>query len=197
MAWTKAPEDERRHQVVDAAGRVVARGGLRALTLRAVAAEAGFSHGLVVFHFGGKQGVVDALLEEILAWLATRIVPGGTPRDVWDVVAAETAGIDPAKTSVLLEFWMIAGSDDAVRRRIAEAVERYERGIAEVITAPDDLTRRTLAGLATTLVFGTALRATLNGSAAEPGPGLRIAIVPDAAPDDTPHPPDRPPRATA
>lgn len=46
--------------LLDAAVRVVARGGLRKLTYRAVAEEAGVTHGLVVHHFGSR----DALIEE-------------------------------------------------------------------------------------------------------------------------------------
>jgi AcrR family transcriptional regulator len=49
-----------RAALLDAAVRVVARGGLRRLTYRAVAQEAGVTHGLVVHHFGSR----DALIEE-------------------------------------------------------------------------------------------------------------------------------------
>ncbi|GAA4697969.1 TetR/AcrR family transcriptional regulator [Streptomyces youssoufiensis] len=49
-----------RTALLDAAVRVVARGGLRKLTYRAVAEEAGVTHGLVVHHFGSR----DALIEE-------------------------------------------------------------------------------------------------------------------------------------
>ncbi|MGV9344635.1 TetR/AcrR family transcriptional regulator [Streptomyces spiralis] len=49
-----------RAALLDAAVRVVARGGLRKLTYRAVADEAGVTHGLVVHHFGSR----DALIEE-------------------------------------------------------------------------------------------------------------------------------------
>ncbi|MGW8066032.1 TetR/AcrR family transcriptional regulator [Streptomyces ziwulingensis] len=49
--------------LLDAAVRVVARGGLRKLTYRAVAEEAGVTHGLVVHHFGSR----DALIEEAVA----------------------------------------------------------------------------------------------------------------------------------
>ncbi|MGW5126443.1 TetR/AcrR family transcriptional regulator [Streptomyces sp. NPDC004069] len=52
-----------RDALLDAAVRVVARGGLRRLTYRAVAQEAGVTHGLVVHHFGSR----DALIEEALA----------------------------------------------------------------------------------------------------------------------------------
>ncbi|WEH13993.1 TetR family transcriptional regulator [Streptomyces sp. VNUA24] len=54
---------EGREALLNAAVRVVARGGLRRLTYRAVAQEAGVTHGLVVHHFGSR----DALIEEALA----------------------------------------------------------------------------------------------------------------------------------
>lgn len=56
----------------DAAGRtallrativVVATGGLRALTYRAVAAEAGVSHGLVRHHFGSRDQLIAEAME--------------------------------------------------------------------------------------------------------------------------------------
>ncbi|TFE58282.1 TetR family transcriptional regulator [Streptomyces sp. ICN441] len=53
---------EGREALLNAAVRVVARGGLRRLTYRAVAQEAGTTHGLVVHHFGSR----DALIEEAL-----------------------------------------------------------------------------------------------------------------------------------
>jgi AcrR family transcriptional regulator len=168
VAWTKAPEEERRRQILDAALRVAARDGLRGLTLRAVAAEAGLSHGLVLFHFGRKQALVDALLDAALAWLAARATPAGPPRRVCDVVAAQTADIDPVLVSVLLDFWMLAAVDEAVRARITAAVTHYEAGLAEVVAGRDDDERRRHAGVATTLVFGTALRSLLAGR--PPGP---------------------------
>lgn len=42
---------------------VVALGGLRSLTYRAVAAEAGVSHGLVRYHFGTRDQLISAALD--------------------------------------------------------------------------------------------------------------------------------------
>ncbi|MEU7484307.1 TetR family transcriptional regulator [Streptomyces sp. NPDC042319] len=56
---------EGRDALLNAAVRVVARGGLRKLTYRAVAEEAGVTHGLVVHHFGSR----DALIEEALGYV--------------------------------------------------------------------------------------------------------------------------------
>lgn len=74
----------RREALIEAAIRVVAEGGLRRLTYRSVAAEAGVAHGLVRHHFGS----IDALIEEaLIACIAeTRATisldpPSGDPGD--------------------------------------------------------------------------------------------------------------------
>ena len=45
-----------------AAIEVVAARGLRGLTIRSVAEQAGVSHGLIRFHFGSRDGLVEATL---------------------------------------------------------------------------------------------------------------------------------------
>lgn len=69
---------EGREALLVAAVRVVARRGLRNLTYRAVAEEAGVTHGLVVHHFGSR----DALIAEALSYAidtslsTSRLEPG-------------------------------------------------------------------------------------------------------------------------
>ncbi|WP_232496881.1 TetR/AcrR family transcriptional regulator [Agromyces humatus] len=52
-----------RQSLLRATITVVARGGLRDLTYRAVAAEAGVSHGLVRHHFGTRDALIAEALE--------------------------------------------------------------------------------------------------------------------------------------
>jgi AcrR family transcriptional regulator len=52
-----------RRALLDAAVRVVARKGLRGLTYREVAAEAGVTYGLVSHHFGSRDALVQESLE--------------------------------------------------------------------------------------------------------------------------------------
>ena len=73
-----------REALLDAAISVVARRGLRYLTYRSVAAEAGVTHGLVAHHFGSR----DALLLAALRHSVQRSIDvtalrtdGGTPDD--------------------------------------------------------------------------------------------------------------------
>ncbi|WP_416968751.1 TetR/AcrR family transcriptional regulator [Streptomyces sp. 4F14] len=74
--------------LLDAAVRVVARGGLRKLTYRAVAEEAGVTHGLVVHHFGSR----DALIEEAV----THAVRSSLERSALGAGAEESAGLTGA-----------------------------------------------------------------------------------------------------
>jgi AcrR family transcriptional regulator len=53
-----------RRRLLDAAVAVVRREGPRALTLDAVAAEAGVSKGGLLYHFATKDDLVDALIED-------------------------------------------------------------------------------------------------------------------------------------
>lgn len=56
-----------RQSLLQATITVVARSGLRALTYRAVATEAGVSHGLVRHHFGSRDQLIAAALEFAVA----------------------------------------------------------------------------------------------------------------------------------
>ncbi len=85
---------EGRQALLAAAVRVVARRGLRHLTYRAVAEEAGVTHGLVVHHFGSR----DALIEEALAYtvrtsLVSSVLEPGTGR-VEDFAGGVSAMVD-------------------------------------------------------------------------------------------------------
>ena len=60
------PRPSRRTALLDAAIAVIRRDGAGALTLDAVAAEAGVSKGGVLYHFGSKRSLIDGLLE---CWL--------------------------------------------------------------------------------------------------------------------------------
>lgn len=53
--------------LLDAAVRVFAAEGVGGLTYRAVAAEAGVTHGLVTYHFGSREALIHATLSRVAA----------------------------------------------------------------------------------------------------------------------------------
>jgi AcrR family transcriptional regulator len=86
----KQSERSRRHnesvrrRIVAAAGRLFADAGYEATTVRAVAAAAGTSTGNVYFHVGGKEALLQAVVEDYLSSLASAIdaVAQGAAGDV-------------------------------------------------------------------------------------------------------------------
>ena len=64
------PRARTRDRLLDAAAAVVYRDGAQALTLDAVAAEAEVSKGGLLYHFGSKRELVEAMVERWLAEFA-------------------------------------------------------------------------------------------------------------------------------
>src|ERR1019366_9084852 len=61
-----ARKAQTRRRLLEAAARVYARRGFNGATLEEVAAEAGFTKGAVYGHFGSKENLLLALMEEHL-----------------------------------------------------------------------------------------------------------------------------------
>jgi AcrR family transcriptional regulator len=59
----RMPAAERREQLLDVTGEIAAREGLHAVTIDAVAREAGITRPVVYNQFGGLQGLLSALIE--------------------------------------------------------------------------------------------------------------------------------------
>jgi len=142
----RMPADQRREQLLDTARRVIARSGLSALTIDAVAAEGDVSRGLVYQHFGDRDALLMALLEAEWTWLNERILPALEADDGADLVDRVMLAVRPyfdAKAergpvfaALLLDF----GSGSApveralrdYRRRVVERWSRELRGGADV-----------------------------------------------------------------
>ncbi|HET9983310.1 MAG TPA: TetR/AcrR family transcriptional regulator [Longimicrobiales bacterium] len=133
MPGQKAPEEARREQILAAAYEVAKREGIAGLTLRAVAAEAKLSHGLVLFHFKRKEQLVSELLDRVVAeTLDLRVSEeiGRIPRALDRFRALVRQEMDrlahePDRVRVLLECWALGAREPALRESVGAALERY------------------------------------------------------------------------
>lgn len=77
------PADDRRKDLLDAAGRLFARGGFDAITMAAVAREAGVSRALVYQYFPDQDaltiGFFDGRITGYFEAIDTTLDPAGTP----------------------------------------------------------------------------------------------------------------------
>lgn len=118
-----------RSQLLRAAAQVYARRGFAAATLDEVAAEAGFTKGAVYGHFGSKEKLLLALLEEYLASQAVEQV-GLFDRDraTWERPLAgserwmERLQEDPDRFRLFVEMWVYAQRDEQLRQRLADGL---------------------------------------------------------------------------
>ena len=165
MPGTKIAESIRREHVIAAAYEIAATEGLRAVTIRDVAARAGMSTGLVLFHFKSK----DQLVLELVDWVLATTTALQVGRDILAIasplerlvalLAQEMARLssEPARMRLFFEFWAAGLSDAGIRGRMQPELDRYReafRPIAEAVLAaePDRFPHTTPDGLAAVAV---------------------------------------------
>src|SRR4051794_250778 len=126
------PPARTKDKLLDAAAAVVRRDGAQALTLDAVAAQAGVSKGGLLYHFKSKRELIEAMIER---WLADfqREIDTADPHFVrgW-VRASEPAGEELGMLAALVaEPSLLAG----VREQYAIWQDRVERAGADPVDA--------------------------------------------------------------
>jgi TetR/AcrR family transcriptional regulator, transcriptional repressor of bet genes len=178
MPGRKESEQERRDQLLRAAFEVASREGVGGLTVRAIAAEAGLSHGLVHFHFKTKDGLISALLGWVLAeTLSTAsLEPDGRAGPPLDQLRAllerEMARLsrEPRRMRLFFEYWAMGTHDAAIRERISGEMESYRAAIRRVTTEVlrsdpatfSDVTADGLAAIAVSFINGCAVQAMID-----------------------------------
>ena len=177
MPGERASEDVRREQILQAAFEVASRAGIGGLTIRAVAAEAGLSHSLVVFYFQRKERLVHELLEWLIGTTAVLHVPDDVARmpgasdRLHALLQRELARVShqPKHTRLFFEYWARGAQDDAIRERIAAELERY-RAAFRTITgellqgepAFDGVSADAMAAVAVSWMHGCAVQAMID-----------------------------------
>ncbi|WP_111767965.1 TetR/AcrR family transcriptional regulator [Nakamurella deserti] len=111
-----------RERIIDALRTVLARGGASAVTLEAVAAEAGLSKGGLLYHFKNKESLYAALLAEseadVVAQMASRMERMSAARAFLDF-ALPASELEAASTSALIAA---VRADDSVGPDAAAAL---------------------------------------------------------------------------
>lgn len=157
---SRLPAAERREQLLDVTKRIVIERGFHAVSIEAVAREAGITRPIVYGHFGDLTGLLEALVEReslrALGQLA-RVVPtdlSGNPRA--NLLAAFGAYLEAVAGDP--DTWRLVlmppeGAPAVLREAIAfgraAVVEQIAAAVGAVGESPDpELTARTLSALA-------------------------------------------------
>ncbi|MEV5827703.1 TetR family transcriptional regulator C-terminal domain-containing protein [Spirillospora sp. NPDC052242] len=123
--------EARRRDVADALFRIAARQGLGGVSMRTVAAEAGFSLGAVQRYFTTKEQMLRFAFDQAVAAARARMarVPGGTGGDsVPELLRRALLAFLPADERGLAEarIWAAFYAEAVVRPSFAEALDEID-----------------------------------------------------------------------
>ncbi|HZS88086.1 MAG TPA: TetR/AcrR family transcriptional regulator [Chloroflexota bacterium] len=182
-----AARAERRQALLDATWRCAASRRFHELTIDDICAAAGVSKGTFYGHFSSKQNLLLSLLDESTG--ALERVMGeldAAPLGAMDrlrrfATAMLTLGEDPGRSQVRADLWAEILSDDAVRTRLSEALDRrrarlrawIEEGIARGELA--EVPTNAMASILLALSDGLLLHAGLDAGAFR-WPNVRRAL---------------------
>ncbi|HXB64850.1 MAG TPA: TetR/AcrR family transcriptional regulator [Solirubrobacteraceae bacterium] len=132
-----ARKAQTRAALLEAAADVYARRGFAGATLEEVAAEAGFTKGAVYAHFGSKENLLLALMEEHLAGqVVEQLQLFDRERVTWERPLAgsdswmENVSDNPERFRLFVELWVYAQRDEGLRTRLAAALEHLRATFA-------------------------------------------------------------------
>ncbi len=178
MPGIKAPESERRGQIIAAAYTVAAREGLDGTTILQVAAEANLSPGLVIFHFKTKH----RLLLELVKWLVatTTVLHIGdditrlaSPHDQLIAVLRQEMqrlSSEPLRIRLMFDYFTAGIRDAEIRDTMRLEFERYRlafRGITEAVLRAEPerfpgITPDGLAAVSVSFIKGCAVQSMID-----------------------------------
>jgi TetR/AcrR family transcriptional regulator, cholesterol catabolism regulator len=130
----------RQERILDAVLRLLAQGGISAVSMRAVAREAGVSLGLVNYHYADKVSLIRAALHRIEEQDLALVEPDTSlPPEERLRVALRSVGDPEFLTteylSLRLQLWALARAHEDYEQINTEAQRRYRAGLAELIRA--------------------------------------------------------------
>ena len=128
---------EGRRALLAAAVHVVATRGLRNLTYRSVAQEAGVAHGLVAHHFGTRDALLQAALEFSLANSVGSIsaAPGSGDLEALFAGVVEMVQANPDDQAFQYELILEARRSPELRPQVEEVYATYRQALSLELAA--------------------------------------------------------------
>ncbi|MGH8794253.1 MAG: TetR/AcrR family transcriptional regulator [Stackebrandtia sp.] len=142
-----------RTEILQAALRLAQRNGVGAVTLEAVASEAGLSKGGLIYHFPGKEKLLAAVVDHILeGWENSMLDALGVPFPEASTTQKLTAYVRAVSDETLasigdLAMLVDAAHDDALSARYRRLLERWAPTAPGVLSGDQLLARFAAEGM--------------------------------------------------
>ncbi|AWV88822.1 TetR/AcrR family transcriptional regulator [Bradymonas sediminis] len=120
--------EERRHEIANAAIKIIGEKGLRKFTTAQIAEEVGIKDGTIFRHFKNKREILALVIDRIEEMLvATAFLPRGEPLERIEAFLTSrvaTVASNPALLSLLLSDQIAHAAGDMGQRRISSLRNR-------------------------------------------------------------------------
>jgi AcrR family transcriptional regulator len=137
----RAPDEERRFTILQAAERAFVVYGFHASTMSQIADAAGMSAGNLYRYFASKEAIVEGLCELDSANRSTAFAALAGAKDIQaamrDALDAHVLACPPEKARMILEIWAEAGRNP----RVAELTRRLDHDVIEGLVELFDLAK--------------------------------------------------------
>lgn len=123
----RVDHEQRRREIIEAAWRLVARGGFAAATMREIAAEAGFANGGLKYYFDSKDDLLIAAFQHTFYRVNERAalsIGDRTGLEAIRLLCLEMLPLDDERSveaRVAVAFWDRAASSKAMRKIHADS----------------------------------------------------------------------------
>jgi AcrR family transcriptional regulator len=177
------PSTGARERILDAAVEVLKSDGYAGLTIAKVAAAAGESKPLVVYHYGSKQGLVQAAgraVAELITDEALAAVDGAATVEA--VIRGVAAGVervldrDERVARLYFDLAAVSVVDPEIRRTIAEVNEQWRVVLTRLLSEASDGLPGARARVLTVMVIAGMQGMTLELIERGPTPERRRAL---------------------
>lgn len=129
----RVDHDQRRRDIVEAAWRLIARGGFEAMTMREIAAEAGFANGALKYYFSSKDELLAAAFQQGFFRVnerASHSIQDRTGLDAIRLLCLEMLPLDAERqveARVAVAFWDRVVASKALMKIHADSVAIWRK----------------------------------------------------------------------
>ena len=147
--WSPRPKKSERgepirEQILDAAARRMSRQGFHETSLSQIAEDVGIRAPSLLYHFGSKDGLYEALVQRFYAQLGSRLADAagdGAPGASIQQTLATLRSLDGEQRALLIllvtELLATGRGAEAIERAVAPLWQGLELTFAPLVRAPD------------------------------------------------------------
>ena len=132
-----AIERARRSQIIAGAAGCIAKHGYSAASLTAIAKEAGVGKGVLLYHFGNKDNLIEAVLKHVYTLadieIGNRVRAETTPKGLLDVYISESFAFISSRRDYVIALLLILADGHAASSIVNGAYQSSTKDIQNIL----------------------------------------------------------------